>query len=653
MAQDSKAQSSAPDESAWEESEFQSSSNRTMIVLVVLFLGLAGAGLYFFAFQPKYVANRIIFAMEVTTLEGKTSQWWAKGEDADWRRWVGTKKAVEKLGLKPIMHGNADPEMQLILDEGVDGPDDLIEKTGSVMDAAWALKGGLTVTSVKKIPHAEAVEVVVKVDITLHGLERGVAIPIVEGDTFKLVTEDEDSALSYAAQALETRYLAPLAVALGEQPEIKALAEASGGKLTRDQQAIVEELEPLFGLIRRVDEQNKKREEVTVKIEKTEKATRMDSKARLGELMSDEYVIGSAGADRVLLMTRPRRVGVSPKSSKYFYTKEYERLVVADNDGKNRKLVLETYNIFSYPDISADGKVVGLVLDHHGWSKSLVALTVPEGAITTLRSDDEDYYSSPEVSPNGSHVAYLFKECRRCEAVLRVIGSDGKGDKMLLDPGDKGMSSPTWGADGKHIYLAQQGMVWKIDVATAKAETFLGGDAPAPLDADAPAAPAGTDGDKDDTDGKGDDEGEGDEGDEGDDDVQPTYGYPVISPDGAFLAVHRSARSESTLAVLNIKDWKMKIVAKNPINPPKWSPDSKRLGFLVRRFKSKSDAESWDTEIAVVPAAGGETKLATTNNDNDTFGGWSGDGKWIFHSQPNREPVTRSYFSRIYKAAAP
>jgi acylaminoacyl-peptidase len=74
-------------------------------------------------------------------------------------------------------------------------------------------------------------------------------------------------------------------------------------------------------------------------------------------------------------------------------------------------------------------------------------------ALTDRRGPD----TSPKVSPDGKHIAYLGFDDRQQghqEIRLYVMERDGKGSRVLTDKLDRSVRSPAWSADGKGVYYA-------------------------------------------------------------------------------------------------------------------------------------------------------------------------------------------------------
>ena len=79
-------------------------------------------------------------------------------------------------------------------------------------------------------------------------------------------------------------------------------------------------------------------------------------------------------------------------------------------------------------------------------------------------TDEHDIYDSPNISPDGTRIAYLishqdwFWEDYRWEIATSAL--DGSGERTLTDL--DGVGSPSWSPDGHSIAFVSSGMIYTI-----------------------------------------------------------------------------------------------------------------------------------------------------------------------------------------------
>jgi len=616
-----------------------------LLIVAALLIGGGVAGFMLFNAQ-NFVPNRIVVAVETVGLEGETGRWWAaRGKNS--ARYVDLlSKELNRLGIETVKVG--DKKLDPLIEEGLGSAADVVERVAPAMEAAWVLSGGVVVKAVRQLPEVDKSEYELHVSLKLHAVQRKETVTIVEGDRFFTIDSDEGQAIKESLENMVQRHLTRIGTALAAQPELVRLGGDDTSQFTRDEIRIAGDLGRLFFVERQRKALLDKRAGEEAEGAAKEKERRLSAKQRLGPYLAEEYVVGPAGKDRVLLMTEDQAVEVYPDANDYAVREGRDQLVLASPDGKNRTVLLDTYNIFSFPDVSRDGSTVAVVLDHYGWSKSLVAIAIDakgEGKQTQLLAHESHYYSSPRVSPDGSKVAFWFRKCRRCDSSLEVIGSDGNGRKRLLEAGGDYKGIPHWGPDSKRVFLSLlppggARSIHEVDVTTGKNKPLLGTAVPPPEPTEAAAAPD-----------KGTDKpaGEGEEVPPADDHNASDFDFPAVSPDGKWLAVVEVDPSRGRhVGLYDLTKGSYKRVTGGRAARLEFSPDSSMVAAETKGTKSADDPNPYDWEIAVVAIATQKAWVVTFNSHRDRLGGWSPDSKWIYTTDGSRDPDGKNWANRVY-----
>jgi dipeptidyl aminopeptidase/acylaminoacyl peptidase len=239
---------------------------------------------------------------------------------------------------------------------------------------------------------------------------------------------------------------------------------------------------------------------------------------------------------------------------------------------------------------------------------------------------------APQLSPDGKWVAYTISEWDRKEntRVSHVwLASTSGGRSVKLTNGLKGESSPQWSPDGLSLaFLAdrdKETQIWILPV--------LGG--------------------------------ESDRLTSEENDVQ-SYCW---SPDGTQIAyitrdvpkdkAEREKRRKEKFDTIVVDSdfsyshlWRINVDTKEKrrltegnftVTSPQWSPDGKSIAFTLSASGLQESSfidisEDRNTDIYIIPSAGGSPRKLTTNPGADTNPQWSPDGKllaYVGNSDPN------------------
>lgn len=263
----------------------------------------------------------------------------------------------------------------------------------------------------------------------------------------------------------------------------------------------------------------------------------------------------------------------------------------------------------------------------------------------------EDLYkmrwvSDPQISPDGSHIAYVIKEADRDDkdkyrSRIWVIPTGG-GQPMQYTNGPKSDTNPRWSPDGQYLAFTstrvENSQIWLISTFGGEARQLTTG--------------------------------------------KVSAGTPVWSPDGrkiAFVAKVSAASEEagkseqsdvkvitrlhykqngegflgdkrSQIFVLDVESGEQQQITSGDFNcsSPTWSPCGEYLAFSSNRTED-ADYNS-QSDIWIVSASGGELRKLSPGTGPAGSPSWSPDGKLIAYLGHEHEYGSAT-LSRIYVAS--
>lgn len=395
-------------------------------------------------------------------------------------------------------------------------------------------------------------------------------------------------------------------------------------------------------------------------------AEKGDPKPKIERAMSSEDGLCGAGPKGALIKTADIKPYVSERKSAVRYTEDLESLAWVAPDGKTETL-WRGYNVYGYPGVSDDGRVVALVEDLFGWAKT-VTVVVEGGTPNRLRLDPEKRFSSLKPSADGSRLAMYEQACRRCDSDLVVLNvADGK-EVLRLAHGTGRFDGLAW-INGTDLMVLNVPGAPETDTANDDAgdegSAAEGGGDDEATDGEGTAGD-GTDGEG--TTGDGTD-GEGTDGEDpakagAESDGQspgitlegperavwrvPTNGaaptrlltltdaqylsWPAVDPKGERAVFAAQIDDASAVAILNFADGSLRHLAfeDGPVEHPVFSPDGQHLAFTVGR--------STGQEITVTTTELGPARALTQNRVRDRYPRFSADGTRIWFETLDEDP---------------
>lgn len=654
----------------WQAAAGVGRSKAALPVFLVLGLTLAAAvAWYFFLRAPDLQPNKVLVAVQTQDMDGEVGIWWGARARPSARFVDQLNKEFEKSGLEFV-----DPASPEVLDalKAVATDDASLQAAAASMGAAYTLAGTLELVGMQTLEPGTLSDYTAIVALRVLPSDPAETAVALTGsrERFHAVAEDGEKALLQMAAELPRVLFSPISHAFIQMPSLARL-DVDPAQLATADLALAGKVERLFHAGKLWANQLTMRQEEEARERTAEEETERGlSRERVGELLDEEYFVGPTHDSRIVVMTEPHYLQLLPGQGAYDLSRGHEQLQLVNPDTKERTTLLEVYNIFSYPDVSEDGKTVAAVLDRRQYSKALVTVSVETGELKELAVEPDEYFSSPEISANGKRVAVWHRERRRAPSELLVFDVAG-GEPTVVWPADseQSLSVPSWTPDENSLYFSvtpsgELASIWRVDVASPEPKAVLG---PA-----ADGVPSGSDEAEPDDDSddiganEGDDEaGGGDEGDdaagddgEGEDDMPAApaeasrqgFDRPTVSPDGTKLAVFEYGGAGRYIGLFDIASGSYERIWEGRAQWLRWSPDGTRIAFESWRTDFPDDPRDRDTEVVVLDVAKRSIVPVTVNAEDDSVMGWSRDGKRVFFHQGSRDPDGDRWTNRIYWA---
>ncbi len=657
--------------------DFRPRSRGPAILGLGLLLAVGAVAAYLALRPPPLVPERVLVAVETRLGPGAgqgalRGAWWGAHGRASARIADALGEQLKALGLDVVPAGADATLAALAAAEGEDGAVDLAE-AARTLGARWVVGGVAAADAVTRLdPHS--VEVTVHVELVLQGAAQGdQETPLVPARWVYAEGPTPEEALLNAAKEVGRWATPEVASGLASRAALARLRP--GGEADRPRSAsevrAASALEPLFSLARRRRQHRDAEAQAEAQGERWERRHRLGGAQRLGPFRGEEHFVGRAGEGIVLLSVvrqrdvLPGRAGLSSEDG-------HERIVWAQPDGGGRRVLLDTYNVFSLPSVSADGRLVTAVVEHRGRDKALIVVDVETGRTREVVRDATRYLSSPMLSPKGAAVAFWGRACYRCASGLEVAAvpqpaageAGAPGAPRVLIPAREHMpymTLPQWAPDERSVYLGLDPedappSVWRVDVQTGARRPILGpalasweGGSPHGGGHDRAAAAADP----------------GDGGPLGDAPSPSREGvgftFPSVAPDGRSLLVLEvgprpddDSRKEYHLGRLALDaGGRYERLVELDARRFAFSPDGRRVAYQVRAPRGPDDPDGGDLEVGVLDLASKRMTLLTRNDRDDELGGWSPRGDRVYFRQNAREPKTKLWDSRVYSVAAP
>lgn len=671
------------------DSDFDESAMRRkrlvpLIAFGLILLGLAGAGVWWFKFRVNTAPDRVVVAVYVTSGDSDEGYWW-EGSTASETLSRNIAARLEESGFVPT---TIDDEVKEAFADA-SSPEE-IRAVAAKLGIGFVVLGNVTVDETIELRGIDFKDYRVRIALSVMDTEAGgEPVPVPEEKTTLLDGEAMGLALQGEAKWVSQRVLGPLAAVLVEQPRLAPFREPSDS-FTIEQDLIQVKLEPLFRLAAAEATAHERRAEDLREAEQDDVGDASPAtRELLGQYLDEEYFVGVSADGAELLWREPKYLDAKSDRFGYEIRTGGEQLEMITPSG--REVVHSTYNFYSYMGLSKDGSTVVAVVDSHGWAKTLMKISIPEGEATPLLTLDGEYFSTPRPSPDGSKVVYYHQQTKRSPAGLEVFDLAANEPTRLMGAGNS-LAIPAFSPDGSTLYLGvgDNGpeRIMAIDVASGERTHLLGvaplgdeglvilgedGDDPED-DGDGGSEDGGEDTDADDADSydadgtlnldDDDDLGEEDLDDEGeplppDPRLTSRFFRSDVGHDGTYLVVAEQPPFGPTyIGRYTLETREYVRLAEMPVSRVIVEPTGTYVAVETTGYEQAGDPAPYDTEVVLVelfPDLGQDAKIVpvTLNSTSDDLVGVGRDGKTVYVHQNSRDPDGKHWANRIYRYTLP
>lgn len=629
--------------------------SKQIVRLVVLGLStataIAGAAWWIFV-RVHTEPEKLIVVVALDPADGGPPiPWW---EDARGTYELAQRVAtqLEELGMQPLA---LDDELGEALAERRD--DAGFAETARALEARWVVRVFVRVDKTIPLIGADYADYVLSLDAALIDAETGEVWPIADAPLRAFLWgEQPPDAIELNAQYLADRLALPIVAQLGARPALQHYADPSTLESTQDRTR-AQALAPLFA---RSDDLAKG-QALRVRDRETALARESEHRAnttrtRLGDVLAEEYMIGTAFDGRPIMLVDSKHLSVIPGKRGYAITSEGESIELVDlADPSARTLVFEHYNVYGASSVSAEGHVIWTTLANHGASKTLATLELPGGSYAPVYTHPSEYMTSPIPAPDGSRALFYARAGRYEPAAIDVIARDGTGRRRVIET-DEVAGVPAWAPDGRSVYLpiGEWERIVAIDMTTLERRHVLG--MPPPELAPDPEPDAAPEPDAPSLVGVG----LALEGDDvpaaepaADEDPRMTSQFPTLAlghTGRTLYVVEQAIDGVRWIGRYDLeRDTYERLAALDGVALVA-SPSAERVAVQVRGFTASDDPRPGDDELLVLGPGPSDMLAVTLDSEDDELIGWSRDGASVFGLQRSVDPGQRERpVTRVYR----
>ena len=562
---------------------------RVWPVLLLLVVLVAAGGWFAYREATAPEPLRVLIAVEID------GAWWEGSRPAA----LFTDEAADlltKLGFDPVRAG--DPETARILEEAASP-----REAARALGAAFVITGRLE-PATSELPVDEGFfEVTIDASVQIEPTVDGGVLATSAIHTFS-GAKDRDRAIGLAAQSAARHLVDDAAPALASHPDVAALLDGKDAKRLDQlaplktyvvaRQATLEDAEKGYAALDRARRDEEARGPLTFHSPR-------DADDRLVAVVDGEVLVATADVHPFFSAS-----GLELLRSEALETLGWRPL--GGEPGPFTRRLWRGYNAFTYPSASGDGQRIALVEDLYGWARSLVVVDRGKPA-RRLRTESTRRLSEPRLAPDGAHVAFIDRACRRCAKELRVVDAE-TGEERLHVGEEEAIDGFAW-LDRARLMVVmdpQDGApgLWAFQIASGDDSSLMGV------------------------------EGSG------------VLRDPVASPDGRLVAA--SNPTARTIVTLDMESNEVtEHLVAGAATALSFSADGRRLAFELQTPDSRH------AEIAILTLDGSEVTLLTSNDAADRYPLFSSDGTRVFFEARDPDPVfgKRRAVARIASVPVP
>jgi hypothetical protein len=614
-------------------------SKKGPIAFGLLVLAGLAFGIWTLFFAVTIEPTRILIVVESETIDGTRGAWWGANGKVSARYADALAARLEKLGLDPLVGG--EPEFLSAM-ENTHSLSDILALAQS-KGVGWVLTGTVKTTKVMPIKGSERnlSDYIVHTDLQLHridetGAKDPTSISIMAPDFFLKWQLDMETALEkHNMEVMVTRHVADVSRHLAQTEVLSPYSVTD--QETTDATVTASKLAPLFAMARRYELALDERDSLLAELAQETTRTRAAPSARMISPVhaSEQFVGNGIGSDIAILRER-HEIFFDADKGQLTTNALFDELLISSEDGQQRKSIFQAYNIFSFPQISDDGRWIAVVVDHHDRGTSLVRVSTETGESDEFLFTENGYMSDPSPSPNGEHIVYWAGQCSKCDKAVHVASLGKKAPLVLIPSGDTQTMRylPRWSADGNQLFLTdeREGFMCSLWSVSFPSGTFT------PLLGDALETPTVKHGIEDASE-KQFDNPDPDKGSHVVDRTPPEFFLQDVSADGKkiLLAERRDDGQKTTLHLVEYQYETKNLVEFTELQRTdqriRYAPDGQSVAFRTRKNFHRADRvlNQADWEIGVFGLANRKANTLTVNGSHEYFLDFSRDGKRLYY----------------------
>lgn len=582
-----------------------------ILVVVALVVILAGVGVAaaFLLEGPTARPQRLLLGVEVQLSDGTRAGWWDGEEGAAGAATVlhdGLHDALQELGLDVVARTSDGLVSELAAAETLEA------RRAVALDheALWYVPIVVEVTSVSPIGEGGThVEVVAQPHLQIvPTLDDTTPVEVPEPLRFRAYATDEVGALRRMQDDLPAWGGPDLVATLVDRP---ALARLRGGDgLELEEAAVAASLGPLFEYLKYREASLSNHEQRAAEAAANEIAANLPPDARIGDWHGWTSPLGFGPDGTILVKDDQLRIDLPLGKHKLEVEEIHETVARVSADGASWDRLLDAYNFYSHPDVSADGSTLVAIAEQRGMSMAIEILDTARGEIARPLVSSTLELSGPRLSRDGEKLFFWATECRDCEAVGQVMDVSTGAYRPVVRLAGRNVTFPDWAPDGGTLYYAATGARGGQDLIAAN-----------PADASERVILTA--------------------GRKGIASVRDVWAHP----DGDLIASVRTDTSEFQIVRVDPATGAVQVLFEGPHDDVAVSPDGERLAVEIR------GGDGWDVYVVDL-ADQGVTQL-TRAPMNEQVVGWTGDsGAVLFYIQHYEQESKRRY-TVAYRVPAP